>query len=202
MASAVDITNLALTLLGQEPIADVGDENAAARAINTNFNLVRDSELAVRHWRFSTKRVSLASLVPAPIGNDYSVQFQLPVDFLSPIRFGDYWPGQDVTDYRTSPTADYSIEGDKLLCNFASPLLCVYCAKITNTELFHPCFNMSLAAMLAFVCCEKITGSASKQEAATRAYKDAMNRAMLANAILSPPSFRADNSWVMARVNG
>lgn len=200
MASEVDIANLALTLLGQEPIQALSDENAAARAINTNFAIVRDSELAFRHWRFAIRRVEAASLASTPLGNEYTVEFQLPNDFLSPVRFGDFWPGFDRTDYRTSPTADYSIEGDKLLCNFASPLLMVYVAKVTTTSSFHPCFNNSLAAMLAYVCCEKITGSTSKQEAMRAAYREAINRAMLANAILNPPDFSADNSWVMARL--
>ncbi len=204
MASEVDIANLALTLLGQEPIDDLSDEdeNAAARAINTNFDIIRDAELAMRPWRFAIKRVSLASLTPVPLGNDFTLQYQLPVDFLSPVRFGDFWPGLDMTDYRTTPTADYSIEDDRLLCRFSAPLLVVYSAKITNTELFHPCFNTSLAAMIAFVCCEKITGSNSKQETCRASYREAINRALLTNAIMNPPSARADNSWIMSRVSG
>lgn len=200
MASEVDIANLALTLLGQEPISDLSEDHAAARALNTNFDIVRDAELAIKHWRFAIKRTTAAALASAPEGNDFTVQFQLPNDFLAPVRFGDSWPGADLTDYRTGPNAEYSIEGDRLLCNYAAPLLIVYAAKITNTELFHPCFNTAFAAQLAYVCCEKITGSNSKQEAMQVAYGQAIRRAMAANAILVAPEFAADNSWMLARL--
>jgi hypothetical protein len=56
--------------------------------------------------------------------------------------------------------------------------------------------------MIAFVCCEKITGNNAKQESARASYREAINRAMLANAIMNPPSYRADNSWMLARISG
>jgi hypothetical protein len=200
VASQVDIYNLALTLLGQEPCSDVDDDTASVRAFHTNYDVIRDAELSSRWWRFSVKRVEVAALVAAPEGNDFTLQYQLPVDFLSLIRLGDAWQGYDASDYRTGPSADYSIEADKLLTNYAAPLLFVYCAKLTETSLYHPCFVDALAAKLAYVACEKITGSTSRQEFVMMHYRNAINRAMVVNAVLSPPQYRADNSWMVARL--
>ena len=200
MASQVDIANLTLTLLGQESISSISEDRKAARLISTNFDIIRDEELSKRWWRFAVKRTEMASLVAAPTGNDFSIQYQLPNDFLSIIRLGDSYQGYDASDYRTGPTNEYSIEGDKLLTNYGSPLLIVYSAKITDTSVWHPCFNSALAARMAYMLCEDITGSSTRQEFCTYHYKQALSTAMLSNAMLNGPQYRADNSWMLARL--
>lgn len=199
-SSIVDIANIALTLLGAEPINAITDDTVAARTISLHYGPARDAELMSHNWRFSVKRVSMAALADAPIGPDYTLRYQLPDDFLSVVRVGDFWPGQDRSDYRQTATAEYSIEGQEILTNYSSPLRMIYNALIEDSTLFDPAFVLALASRVAEQSCEKITGSDSKRKTAQQAYDKAISNAIQSNALLNAPEFAGDNSWVMSRL--
>lgn len=199
-SSVVDIANIALNLLGAEPINALTDDVVTARTINLHYAPSRDKELIAHDWRFAIKRASLPALSAAPIGNDYTLQFELPADFLGVSLIGDSFPGQDRSDYRQRSTAEYSIEGGILLTNYSAPLNIRYNALIEDASLFDPAFVLALAAQLSASCCKKITGDDQLVAAARAYYKEAIRDAVQSNALLSPPDFRADDSWVMARI--
>lgn len=201
MSSQTDICNLALSFLGAGTITAITDSSNAARVLTAEYNLIRDSELRQRTWRFSIKRATLAALVTPPVSGPYNTMFQLPVDCLKIIMAGDSWPGVDLSDYRTAPPTDgYVVEGNQILTNLPAPLSLRYIAQITDTGTYDASFVNAFAARLAWKCCERITQSAEKRKLAMTEYNEAVSAGYRANAIEKIPEFAADDSWVLARM--
>jgi hypothetical protein len=202
MASEVDIANLCLSILGKPSIASLTDTSNAARVINIEYDMIRRGLLeGPGIWRFSVKRASLPALSGAPVSGPFTTMFAMPTDCIRPIQVGDMYAGLDLSDYRQGPTdADYSIEGRNILCDYGAPLSLQYIYDITDTTQFNPNFVVCFAAHLAWTCCERLTGSDAKQAAAL-ARKDTATRAALASsALVNPPNYPGDDSWILARM--
>lgn len=204
MASQVDIANLCLSILGKPSIASFLDPSNSARVINIEYDLLRRAMLTGRAtWRFSIRRASLPSLVGTPISGPFTTMYALPSDCLRILQVGDVYPGMDLTDYRSGPSdADYAQEGRNLLCDYGAPLSLQYVGDVTDTTLFDAWFVVYFAANLAWSCCERITGSDTKQKDAKDRMKEAMSQATASNALLNPPQNPADDTWILARITG
>lgn len=202
MASQVDICNLALSILGKPGISSLSDNSNFARVFNQVYDPTRRALISGRAtWRFAVKRAQLGQLVGPPVSGPFTTRYQLPVDCLKIVQVGDMWPGLDFTDYRLGPTdADYTQEGNILLCDYGSPLSLVYMADVTDTTLFHPWFVIYFAADMAWTNCERLTGSDAKQAAAKDRRTMALSEAAASNALLSPSIHAADDTWIAARM--
>lgn len=202
MASQVDIANLALSILGKPTISSFTDPSNAARVINVEYDMLRRGLLeGPGTWRFSIARASLPSLTTVPVSGPYTTMYQLPSDSIRILQVGNTWPGLDMSDYRLGPTdADYSQEGNMLLCDYGAPLSLVYVSDVQDTTLFNPNFVIYLAAKLSYTICERMTGSDAKQAQALKRMGDAWSDAAASNALLSPPTQPADDSWIAARM--
>lgn len=203
MASDVDIANRALTKLGAATIISLDQDDPKATVMSVTFPMVRDAELRRHRWKFSIRRAALPALSAAP-SFGFARAFQLPADplCLRVIQVSEFHLGLDRSDYRGSPSDPYSIEGQQILTNLPAPLKIRYIAQITDTGIFDPAFVEAFASRLAYECCERITQSDSKKEAARADYRMAIKEAALANALESAPSSVADDTWVMARLGG
>lgn len=202
MASQVDIANLALSILGKPSIASFLDNSNAARVINIEYDLIRRALLTGRAtWRFSVKRASLPVLTTAPVSGPYTQQYAMPTDCLRVLMAGDTFPGLDLSDYLLGPTdAGYEVEGRNILCDYGAPLSLQYIYDVTDTTQFDAWFCVYLAAELAWTCCERLTGSDAKQEAANKRRQDALTQAASSNALVNTPKKNADDTWVAARM--
>jgi hypothetical protein len=202
VASQTDICNLALSILGKPTIANILDNSNAARVLNVEYDLIRRALLRGRAtWRFSVKRASLPALSTAPVSGPYTTQFALPTDCLRVLLAGNTYPGMDLSDYRMGPTdAGYLIEGRNILCDYGAPLALKYVGDITDTTQFDPWFCIYFAAELAWTCCERLTGSDAKQEAAKKRKDDARQEAANSNAFENTPEAWADDTWVLSRL--
>lgn len=202
MASQADVANLALSILGQSSIASLTDNSNSARVLNIEYDLIRRGMLeGPGIWRFSVMRASLPSLTQSPISGPFTTMFAMPSDCLRPLQVGDTYAGLDLSDYRQGPTdADYSIEGKNILCDYGSPLSLQYVADVTDTTLFNPNFVIAFAAQLAWTCCERLTGSDSKQATAEKRKSKAMSDALASASLVNPPSYPGDQSWILARM--
>ena len=202
-SSDIQIANRALQKLGSPTqITSFSDPSTAARALNVAYIPVRDAELRRRRWKFSITRANLAALSTPPINGAYSTQFQLPSNCLRVLEVGDYWPGADTSDYRNRSVAEFTIEGGVILTNIAAPLSLRYIQQITNPGMFDSTFVEAFAARLAWETCEQITQSADKRKLAIQEYKTAILEAVQANALETAPEFKADDSWMMSRIQG
>lgn len=202
MPAPVDIVNLALSFLGKPSIAALTENSNAGRVSNIEYDMLRRGmQEGPGTWRFTVKRASLPAITGTPISGPFQQQFNLPSDYLRPLQIGDTYAGLDLSDYRQGPTdADWSIEGRILLCDYGSPLSLQYVADTTDATLFNPNFVIALAAQIAWSCCERLTGSDAKQEAAEKRKNKAYSDAAASNAFLNAPGSNADDSWILARM--
>lgn len=201
MASKVEIANRALAKIGDKRVTSLDDDSKQAREAKAAFDIVRDSELRARRWSFSIKRTTLAALADAPAFG-YAYQYQLPTDCLRILEVGDTYPGGDLTSYRNGPGAEYAIEGRTILTNYAAPLKLRYSAQITDTGLYDATFVEALACKLAVELATPLSASETRKNSAWNDYKEAIAAARRANAIERPSEPIADDTWVMARLQG
>ena len=206
MSSQTEICNSALTLLGADSINAITDPSNSARALNAVWNLERDSELRKHVWKFSIGRANLPALADAPVNGPYNAQFELPAGCLRILQVGNSnfdWPGVDLSDFRSGPTNDdYAVEGNLLLSNFAPPISIRYVQQVTDTTQWDACFTAAFAARLARKTCFRITQSSAKEKDAVAEYMQAIQDAVKANALETPPTPQADDTWVATRPVG
>lgn len=193
MASDVQIANYALTKLGASPILALTDDNVQGRTLNRIFTLVRDAELRRGRWNFAIKRTTLLALVAEPEWS-YSLQYPLPVDFLSLVQVNDTY----IRPFSKQKTL-WQVENGAIVTDLIAPLKVRYVYRVTNSALFDPLFVEAFACKLAFEACEAITNSAQKKQALGEAYKEAMMEARSADAIENPPDELPWGSWLESR---
>lgn len=153
MASAIDICNLALAHLGEEPNVssiDPPEGSAHAEKCKRFYPIARDVALEMRNWSFAMARVALAELT-----NDsaaWAYKYSLPADCLRAVSV----LSEGVTD-ENQGSEDYVIEGQYLYTNAPEATL-RYLFKITDTTKFSPLFvnavSWLLASYLAGAVCE------------------------------------------------
>ena len=202
MASQTDISNICLTLLGKPTIVSPGPATNASTVIGAVYDLVRKGLLeGPGIWRFSVKRASLPALATVPVSGPFTTMFAMPTDCLRTLQVGDMYAGLDLSDYRQGPTdADYSIEGRNILCDYGAPISLSYVADVTDTTQFNANFVLYFGAKLAAVCCERLTGSSDKKKDAERAMMSARSDGLASGALVNPPGYPGDDSWILARM--
>jgi len=199
MASQVEIANRALTKLGAARIISFGDDNKQARAVQSMFTIVRDAELRAHLWSFAVKRASLAALTSTPDwGFDY--EYELPSDCLRLIQVNDTYQGPDLSDYRNSSTAEYMLEGGKILANYVAPLKIRYIRREEDTAQWDSTFVEAFACRLAAEMAEDLTQSNQKKDAAWKEYQQAISIAIRSGAVEQQPQDMPDDSWVLSRI--
>jgi hypothetical protein len=199
MASEVEIVNVALTLLGEARILSLDDDVKPAREAKAIFTSQRDKLLAAYNWSFAKTRAQLSADATAP-AFEWDYAYTMPAECLRLLQVGDEYAGIDLTDYRGANTALFTIEGRKILTSLGAPLNIRYVQRITDTTMFHVCFNELLSARLAEELCEPLTQSDSKRARAIEFRKESLRDAIRANAIELPPQKLADDEWVMSRL--
>lgn len=199
MASEVEIANVALTLLGSSRVLSIDDDVKAAREIKAVFNISRDALLAGYDWSFAKTRTQLSALASAPPFG-FGLQYQLPVDCLRVVMVGDHYAGVDLTDYRGSPTEEFTFEGRTILTDLGAPLSLVYIKRVTDTAQFQSNFAKAFGAQLAVDVCEALTQSETKRARAEAQLNKEIGLAIRANAIELPPKRLADDDWLIARL--
>jgi hypothetical protein len=199
MTSQVDIANRALTKLGASRIISFGDDNKQSRAILSMFDIVRDAELRSHIWSFSVKRESLPALASTPSWG-FSYEYQMPSDSLRLLMVNDIYNGPSMEDYRNQPVADYSLEGNKILANFAAPLKIRYVSRVADTTQWDSMFVEAFACRLAMELAEDLTQSNTKREMAQNEYMAALRGAIRASSVEQPAQALPDNSWLLSRL--
>ena len=110
MASAVDIANSALNLLGASTISAFTDDSKNARLVNQRYEPVRDRVFRSHAWNCLHKRVELAQNSTAPVV-EYSFAYSLPSDCLRVLKIHN-----GATDSIVSEM-EYKIEGRNIVTN-------------------------------------------------------------------------------------
>lgn len=199
MASKTDIANRALTKLGDDRIIDLLDDTERARTINSLYNSCRDAELRAHVWNFAVRRVALPRLITIPAFG-FKFEYQIPSESLRLIQVGEWWHWWGMDDYVTMSTAEFQVEGRKILTDFDAPLKIRYIERVDDPGLYDALFVESFACRLAIEACERLTQSNTKLQAIEEQYKETIRMATRVDAIENPPEQLPDESWMLSRL--
>lgn len=197
-ASQIDILNLACTHLGERLVTSIDDPVEIASRTKAHWNFWRDAELRKHAWRFAIVRTSLTKDVIGPSWGFQSA-FTLPGDCMRVVQINEIYPGVDLSDYRNSDTAEFRIEGGKILSN-DSTIKLRYVTNAKPIGEWDAAFVMTFSWFVAMQLVERLTESTTKGERARRGYNEALSDARKVQAIESAPESLSDDTWVLGRL--
>jgi hypothetical protein len=186
--SKVAVANLALQKLGAKRIESLTQDHPNARSINVCFDDMRDKLLRLYDWSFAIARDSIAADPDGPTWGDWD-RFTKPNDFIRLLR-----------DDESGYAVDWKIEGDYILSADGAPLEIRYIARIEDVNKYDSTFVDALASLIAFQCCEEITGSTGKQDRARADMLAAIDEARRTGAIEKPAQEFPEDDWLTARL--
>lgn len=168
MASEVDISNLALSFLGED--ANVSCINPPDGSVQASlcarfYPIARDSLLELHAWNFATRRATLTALADAA-PNQWQYAYALPSDCLKPLAVFDSSAASDLNAYQPDPypmgtnpqpagvtPQPYVVEtlstGSKVIFTNQDSAMLRYVRYVTDTTKFSPLFVEALGWMLA-----------------------------------------------------
>lgn len=185
MASETDICNIALSNLGERPIAIRTDQNQRARACDNRFNDVRDLVLRSHVWNCALRREGpMPSSATAPKwGYDYA--YPIPAEMLRLISVKE-------NEY------PFKIEGDNIVTN-STTLHILYIERVTDTTKYDALLIQAIALRLATEIAQDITGKTQLKEALMRKYREVMSEARSADAAEGTPQKIESDLWLESR---
>lgn len=149
--SVVAICNRACDYLGAAPITSLEDGSKLSGLLSRNYEFARDTVLRSYPWNCAMARASLAALSTPPAWG-FRYQFQLPVDCLRVIGIDG---GLDLG-------ISWRVEGLRLLCDEAGPVLLKYVQRVQDPAQFDPALVDAIAARLAADVAYAVTGNAAQ----------------------------------------
>lgn len=151
--SDVEVCNLALDLLRHNQLmTSIETPTTEEEALGSRwYDQTRRALLRMFPWNFARKRASLPRVSVDPTFG-YSDAYRLPNDYIGFVFIGE--------DYQWATEVDHSVEGNQILLDNdgASSLYVCYIYDIVDVAKFDPIFTMLLAAELAYVFGNAITG--------------------------------------------
>ena len=154
--TALDICNLALSRLGESPIAAL-DPNGSlpARLCYMHYHPVRREVLCAHRWSFATVRTTLTSS-EEPVGDDtHLLRHSLPPDCLRVLGVNSRsWTLRGRAVYTPSPR-----------------IRVLYIADVEDTSLFEPLFIEALVLRLAWKLCIPLINSTTARQALGEEYQ-------------------------------
>lgn len=162
-ASAVEICNDALIILGAEKISSLSDDTRVAILCNEEYEKVRDQLLYSHPWNFAIKQDTWAPDADVPTGHwEFTYAFSLPSDCLR------IW--------KVDCESEWRIHGRKLMAN-SDVVYVEYIKKETDTTLFTPGFSEALAHKLASRISYSVNQSATFSEGVDKKAEEILRNA-------------------------
>lgn len=142
MASSTEICNLALSLLGQEPIVTMDDATKSSRLCIRFYDQTLDYLLRSHSWTFAIHRVSLAAEQETPAFG-FAFQYKLPQDCRRVVELN-------------IPDGHYCIERNRVLTDYTDVQL-RYVQSVLDPNDMDAVFIDMFATELASRLCLPIT---------------------------------------------
>lgn len=161
----IEICNMALTLLGQDRIVSLAEDNENVRKLNAVYDPLLKEVLRAHPWNCATKRISLAMLAEVPV-YEYAYTFQLPADYLKKVKVSN----------GTTYIEDFKIERNKLLANESTVYL-KYIFNNTDPSSYDSAFASAFAARLAAELAFPITKNPNVSQIMMAAYTGKISQA-------------------------
>lgn len=166
MASAVDICNLALSHIGQQPVVisiDPPDGSAEADLFGRIYPMARDKLLEMHPWRFATRRATLARLADNELEGHWAYAYALPADALRPLAV---LPPNSTDDLSAvNFTVELASTGSPALYTDVEDAVLKYIARVEDTTRYSPLFVSALARLLASYAAGSISRNATMVQA-------------------------------------
>lgn len=186
MATDISISSNALLSLGAQTISSFDDGTDRATLAANLYESTRDMVLRSHPWNCAVKRVVLAPDTAAP-SFDYPAAFALPADCLRVLSVGE--EGEDV---------DYKVESGKILSSGTS-LALRYIWKNTNEATWDAMLVEAMELQMAAKMAYAITGSAAKEELATKKLEIHMKRCRAVDGQEDPAQQLGDERLLSSR---
>ena len=195
----VDLANMALVMLGQQPISDLTDDNNRANLVDTRLADVRDTVLRSHPWNCAVTRASLTEDPETTPVWGYKKRFLLPGDFIKLVK----------TEYNTS---DYQIESGNegedetaqlYLVTDEDEMNITYVYQITDVSKMDVTLKHAIATRLAADIAIAVSGEVALEQAMMGKYQ-----LILAEAKFEDSSAHSDletlrgGEWLDARLGG
>lgn len=193
MSSDTDVVNVALRLIGQNPITSLGDGSTNANTAVDIYSDLLDDLLCSHPWNFATKRVQLAQSATDP-SFEFDNAFVLPSDWLRTISVHDNNAGHGTVLYRTEQVA-----GQNVIVASSDAIYLRYVSRVTDPNLWSADFRRAFSEALARDMAIPIASSNSMRDQYASEFARSMARARSSDAMGSFPELRPRGSWASSR---
>jgi hypothetical protein len=185
------ICNLALDLLAEAPIASLADDRRIARWCARNYDTARDSLLRKAPWRFAIKLAELPAATAPVFG--WANAYDLPADCLRalPLTVNGAPEGAIIAS---------EVIGRRLETDAAAPLRLRYIFRNTDVADYPADFVEALSAALAMKMAHWLTGKSGYFQIAQTVWREALNNAVLTDAIEGTIAEPDASAWIAERL--
>lgn len=192
LQTKIQIWNMALDRLSEQPLSSTADTSAPALWLSRNYDQQRDFLLQNTYlWKFAMDRASIAADGTTPAWG-WANRFLLPTDCLRPVppTVDGAWNGVPIP---------FEVEGEYLLCDQGGPLRLRYIKRVTNEGYFSNGFCEVLSLRLAMLMAPWLTGKASVTAAVQKAFMDTLAEVKAVNAVMVAQDTYYDTEILTAR---
>ena len=201
MASEVDISNLALSRIGDEAtVSSINPAEGSAQAEHCArfYPMARDSLLESHGWRFATRRAVLAGLsIPTWA---WSYAYALPSGLIRVLAVLPPEAPSEADTQRYETEADSA--GNPVIYTDQPSATLRYIARVTDTTKFSPLFVDALAWLLAsYLAGPILKGDAGVKMAAAclEAYRTVFSAAKVSDANQRDVRAKSTAPWIRVR---
>jgi hypothetical protein len=193
MTAETDIVNVALRLIGAQPITSLSDGTKSANAADDIYTELLDDVLRTHNWNFATKRQKLARSSTAP-AFEFDYAYAVPSDWLKTVSVHDNDAGTGTLFYREELVAD-----QRVICTSASEVYLRYIGRVTDPNLMPADFRRVFQTALARDLAVPVASSNTLADLMARDHRRALARARSGDAMGSFPEQRPRGSWASSR---
>jgi hypothetical protein len=194
--SKIAIMNSALGRLGESAISASDENNKRARVMGLFYDETRRDLLRSYVWHFARERISLAPDATAPAFG-YTNRFLLPSRVLRVVGMYDESDPSYQHNY-TGTEYPFKVEGRYVLSDL-NPLRLHIIRDEEDTTKFDPCFDVSLAWLLAATAATSLTDDKGLVDICTKGYQMSLKNARTSNAMEGTPETIMSTTWLDAR---
>lgn len=177
MTERVDVCNMALSLLGEDPITTIDDDSNNARQLKIFYTPCRDAVLESHDWTFAIERFVPAKSATQPVYGA-GVAFDIPPQIIRVVACDRNQATPDLYAGRINANEqiDWQLESDKIICNEDA----IYCRGVRRIEQegrFSPLFVQAFSAKLAVKLSLNLTAATDIREQMRMEYAEAISEA-------------------------
>lgn len=199
ITSELEIANIALAKLNEEPLSALDDRRKAAFEFNRLYKFRRDYLIRLYRWNWAIRRAILA---PDPAKSEFGdfYRFRLPADYLQLIGISD----EKNWYTRWSYSGDYcphKVEGEFILYP-KDVLYLVYLSNGSDVTAMDPMFIETLASMLAVDMAPGMGRDSKQIGVLSQMYSIALRDARRAQSFETSPEVLIASDWLDARDDG